>query len=72
MSFFPIQGINPSGGGVELRQNIDKWFEKPKDNARQIALFFAALKKFQEMDPLGKDGKLSYYQIAGLQIERGP
>ena len=71
MSFFPIQGINPSGGGVVARQEIDKWFQNVQ-NGPQIALFFAALKKFQGIDPLGKDGKLSYYQIAGLQIKLGP
>ena len=65
---FPIQGVNPGGGGVELRQEIDRWYSK-KENAFQVALFFVALEKFKLLDPLGKDGKdpkLSYYQIAGL------
>ena len=65
---FPIQGVTPAGGGVEQRQEIDSWFHNP-GNARQVALFFLALKKFMQLDPLGKDGKdpkLSYYQIAGL------
>ena len=51
-----------------MRQEIDSWYLDPK-NARQVALFFLALKEFQQLDPLGKDGKdpkLSYYQIAGL------
>ena len=42
-------------------------------NARQVALFVLALKKFKELDPLGKDGKdpkLSYYEIAGLRRAR--
>ena len=64
---FPIQGVAPGNGGVEARQEIDSWYHDPK-NDRQVALFVLALKKFKELDPLGKDGKdakLSYYQIAG-------
>ena len=72
MSFFPIQGINPEGGGVEMRQEIDSWFHNLKDNGPQIFLFFAALKRFQGMSPLKEDGRESYYQIAGLSIECGP
>ena len=74
MTFFPIQGVNPDGGRVDTRQEIDSWFLNPK-NAKQVALFVLALKEFKELDPLGKDGKdgkLSYYQIAGLHFERGP
>ena len=71
MPFFPIQGVTPDGGGVDMRQEIDSWFLNPK-NAKQVALFVLALKEFQELNPLGKDGKLSYYQIAGLHLERGP
>lgn len=65
MESYPIQGIT---GGIHMRQEIDSWYLDPK-NARQVALFFLALKEFQQLDPLGKDGKdpkLSYYQIAGL------
>ena len=65
---FPIRGVNPDGGGVEMRQEIDLWFHN-KDNGFQIALFFLALKEFKGLCPLGRDGKdpkLSYYQIAGL------
>ena len=62
-SHFPIQGV--TSGGVHVRQEIDSWFLNGK-NAAQVALFFLALKKFQGLKPLEKDGKLSYYQIAGL------
>ena len=52
-SSFPIQGVTPAGGGVEMRQEIDSWFHNP-NNARQVAPFVLALKESKEPDPPGK------------------
>ncbi|KAK4694655.1 hypothetical protein P7C71_g2972, partial [Lecanoromycetidae sp. Uapishka_2] len=67
MPTYPIHGIPPpSGGTIPQRREIDDWWDD-QDCAAEHSLFVRALTAFKNLNPLDEaNGKLSYYQIAGI------
>lgn len=73
MSSYPIQGIpltSPDRPLPRRREIDERWNDQ--DCAAEHALFVRALTEFKELTPLDEvNGKLSYYQIAGLFCNLG-